>query len=226
MVVIYIFTFPNSKKYIGQTTNLEKRYREHNNGKKYPIDRAIKKYGWDNIEKEYEEVPDEFLDLIEIGMIKSCDCKDPNGYNLTDGGKGAKGYKHTNKWKEEKSIEVKNSFTIERRKEQSDKLKKNKNALGHKISEEHKKIISLRNKGKIVLKETRDQISKNMIGKNIWSKNNNNATKKVVLQFDKQNNFIRRWESISKAEKELKITNIWGVINNRQKTAGGFIWRE
>lgn len=50
---------------------------------------------------------------------------------------------------------------------------------------------------------------------------------KPILQFDKQGNFIREWESIAKACRELKILkqSIIPVLKNKRKTSGGFIWR-
>lgn len=52
---------------------------------------------------------------------------------------------------------------------------------------------------------------------------------KPVLQYDLQGNFIREWESITKASKELFITrsHIGECANNYKyvKQSGGFIWR-
>ncbi len=50
---------------------------------------------------------------------------------------------------------------------------------------------------------------------------------KSILQYDLNNNFIKKWESISNAEKDLKIThcNIIACLKGRRKNAGGFIWK-
>lgn len=58
--LIYKFTFPNGGIYIGETINIFNRFRRHwyNSSKKkykeynYPINRAIRKYGWENVKKE------------------------------------------------------------------------------------------------------------------------------------------------------------------------------
>lgn len=50
---------------------------------------------------------------------------------------------------------------------------------------------------------------------------------KKVIQYDLQGNFIKEWESISQAEKSLKIFNISNCIKGqtRYKNVGGFIWK-
>jgi hypothetical protein len=48
---------------------------------------------------------------------------------------------------------------------------------------------------------------------------------KMVLQYDLDNNLVKKWGSISEAEKELKLSHISAVCNGRGKTAGGFIWK-
>ena len=51
----------------------------------------------------------------------------------------------------------------------------------------------------------------------------NNRNRKVI-QYDLQMNIIKIFNSIVEASKELNIhkNNIWGVITNYRKTAGGF----
>ena len=66
--------------------------------------------------------------------------------------------------------------------------------------------------------------------------NNNYGTKKErlakfrmkrVKQYDRNGNFVKDWDSISMAEKELNIDHscILRCCKLRQKTAGGFVWR-
>jgi hypothetical protein len=51
-------------------------------------------------------------------------------------------------------------------------------------------------------------------------------TRKIV-QYDLEMNKIKEFESITGAAKELDIgkTNISGALKNRQKTAGGFVFK-
>ena len=48
-----------------------------------------------------------------------------------------------------------------------------------------------------------------------------------VGQYDLNMNLIKKHDSIAEAAKDVYIhkNNIWGVINNYRKTAGGFIWK-
>lgn len=54
----------------------------------------------------------------------------------------------------------------------------------------------------------------------------NEATKKKVVQLDKNKNEINTFESISDASRKtgITITSISYVCNNKRKTAGGYIW--
>lgn len=54
----------------------------------------------------------------------------------------------------------------------------------------------------------------------------NEATKKKVIQCDKNNKTINAFNSISDAGREtgISITSISYVCNNKRKTAGGYIW--
>ena len=86
MVCIYIFTFPNKKKYVGQSTNLKARYGKHRSGKEQVVDKAIRKYGWKNVHKLEMSCPEEYLDWMEQEWIKMLNCIKPKGYNLNSGG--------------------------------------------------------------------------------------------------------------------------------------------
>lgn len=50
---------------------------------------------------------------------------------------------------------------------------------------------------------------------------------KVILQFDLKGNLIKEWPSIKVTSNELGInySNIRSVVQGKQKTAGGFIWK-
>lgn len=52
-------------------------------------------------------------------------------------------------------------------------------------------------------------------------------TSKIVFQYSKDSNLIKKWESITNASDELWISssNISQCLKWRLKTAGGFIWK-
>ena len=103
--IIYVATFPNKKRYVGQTLDpLKKRIFKHVNSahnkkcNEYntKMGRAIRKYGEDNIKWKvlYSDIDKGKLDQLEVKTIKKYNSKE-NGYNSTDGGNGCLGYKHT-----------------------------------------------------------------------------------------------------------------------------------
>ena len=93
MIGIYLITNKlNGKKYVGQSCNIEKRWKKHiansKAGTKFHIHNAIKKYGVENFSFEVlEECPVDKLNEREIYWIDKFDTYN-NGYNMTIGGEG------------------------------------------------------------------------------------------------------------------------------------------
>ena len=92
MIGIYRITNKiNGKTYIGQSINIEERWKKHIKGSpRYTshIHSAIKKYGVENFEfAVLLECPANMLNVWERDMIALYDSYD-NGYNLTLGGEG------------------------------------------------------------------------------------------------------------------------------------------
>jgi hypothetical protein len=90
---IYCHTFPNGKKYVGQTCQEpEKRWFNGKNycrGQQPAIEAAIKKYGWENVTSEILAVVEtkEEADALEIFYIGALGLTDKaNGYNIALGG--------------------------------------------------------------------------------------------------------------------------------------------
>ena len=94
----------NGKAYIGKTTcNIKNRIRAHLGGYSQGlIMKAIKKYGKENFTWEilHDGILDIFLNNYEKEAIKEHNTKAPNGYNITDGGEGLSGWKHTEETKQ------------------------------------------------------------------------------------------------------------------------------
>lgn len=99
MGIIYKYTSPEQKSYIGQTKyNMKKRAGV--NGQDYKTCRyfynAIKKYGFENFKAEViEECADDKLNEREVYWIKYYNTLVPNGYNITEGGTNAKSWSKT-----------------------------------------------------------------------------------------------------------------------------------
>ena len=93
MIGIYKITNKlNGKVYIGQSRDIDARWRQHINAKdNFAIHNAIKKYGEENFKFEVLlECPADMLNVWERDMIALYDCMSPYGYNLTEGGEGCK----------------------------------------------------------------------------------------------------------------------------------------
>jgi hypothetical protein len=69
------------------------------------------------------------------------------------------------------------------------------------------------------------------MGKEPWNKNNGGyalSTKRIpVLQYDKEMNFIKEWDSAKTAGIELNISDkhISSCMTGKRKTTHGFIWK-
>jgi hypothetical protein len=93
MGFIYRLTSPSGKSYIGQTIcPIEKRFKKHQQKSSgcVAISGAIKKYGWENFEKEWNEIPDDDLNFYEEMLIALLGTLSPDGYNLKEGGSNGK----------------------------------------------------------------------------------------------------------------------------------------
>lgn len=135
---VYVHTNKvNGKMYVGQTCQ-KPEYRWSNGtgytGSTY-FYRAIQKYGWNNFEHEVvaSNLTKEEADNFERLLIKMFNTTDGNnGYNLTDGGDGMTGFKHSSETKE---------------KMRQNNLGANNNNYGRHLSENQKRKISEFNSG-------------------------------------------------------------------------------
>lgn len=102
---IYLITnIITNKKYIGQVVKhrgYKTRFNEHICGVKYAntrlLSNSIKKYGKENftIELLEDNISENLIDDKEKDYIKKYNTLMPYGYNMTEGGQGVHGYKHT-----------------------------------------------------------------------------------------------------------------------------------
>jgi len=101
---LYVFHFPNGKKYAGASGCCVTRLEWHRcaalRGGDLPVYRAIRKHGWDNI--RVDVLPVQYsspaaMMRAERELIAKLDCTvaGGGGYNLTLGGEGTYGYRKT-----------------------------------------------------------------------------------------------------------------------------------
>jgi len=92
--VIYKLTSPSGRSYIGCTMHYKKRMWQHSTSTdNYPIHKAIRKYGWENITKEIVMTVGDpkLLGPLEIFCIQFYNTYN-SGYNQTLGGDGMPGH--------------------------------------------------------------------------------------------------------------------------------------
>jgi group I intron endonuclease len=176
MGFIYMLTSPSGKSYIGQTIRpIGKRLSEHPlpSSECIAIRGAIQKYGWENFEKDWYEVPDDELNKHEELMVEVLGTLVPSGYNLREGG-DATGKPLTDEHKKKISESMtgeKNHFyekthTEESKKKISESLSGEKAYwYGKTLSEETKQKLSETNTGKTCTEETKQKIGKARLGK-------------------------------------------------------------
>lgn len=150
MKIGYIYCITNlinRKQYVGQTTNPKGRKQQHFRAKnKHIISNAIRKHGKENFTWQNLEVCSvQDLNARETFWIATLNTKRPSGYNITNGGYGIRGYRHTQKSKDKMS-KVRKGI-----KPTDEHRRKN--------SEARKGIIPW-NKGIPTPQKTRDKISK------------------------------------------------------------------
>ena len=137
-----MLTSPSGKSYIGQTIErkLENRLKKHRlcySGCRALIN-AVEKYGWDKIQLDWYECPDEDLDFDETLLIEEMGTLAPNGYNLKEGG-------NSNSPSQETREKIRNTLkgqiiTETTKQKMSDTRTGRKYSWGHKISGAKKKI--------------------------------------------------------------------------------------
>lgn len=214
--IIYEHISPSGKVYVGQTTNIEQRWR--GKGHKY-LDKtkkgqyvhryfahALLKYGWENFEHKIilEGISKSEADYAEKYLIRWYKIHGLS-YNITDGGEGSLGLK----------------FSKETRKQISERMLANNPFKGKPRTERQKQLSREKMLGRKASKETRAKMSKAQFGMvRPWKH-------KEVFAFDKHTGqFIRKYESVTSAAKELNLTTsgISNAATGKCPSMGGFIW--
>jgi hypothetical protein len=208
MKTVYFYTLKcpitNDVKYVGRSVNPDGRYRQHIHSGKCEGHKD-RKGAWiksllDKDLKPIMEIIDKLENYKDIEEVKRRE-----EFLILE-------FRKTCDLKNDRDI-VDNgyNFSKESRQKMSDAQKGNTNRLGKKASKETLEKISLSRKGK-------------KHPASFFEKKN-----KPILQYDKEFNFIKEWESCKAASIELKINqrNISSStdINSNRKSAGGFIWR-
>lgn len=254
MIGIYMIrNLINDKKYIGQSVDIERRFKEHKNRMFYTeyetcFYRALKKYGIENFSFEILEIcKKEEMDEKEKEYIQKFKTYvKENGYNFTTGGKGYSGEfteEHKQKLAASKTG-VKNPL-YNKTPSKETLLKRSLALKGKKKPDSFKEKMSIIHKGKIISEETREKLRNANLGKKhseetkekmrgrtfVHSEEAKEKIKEKLskprLQYTLENVFIKEFSSAKQAQEETHINekNISACCNNKRKSAGGYIWK-
>ncbi len=207
----------NNKIYVGSSSvSITNRKIHHynafrrNNHSNILLQRAYNKYGECNLVFEILELySPEYCITMEQYWINMLDaCNKLYGYNILSVAGSSSGYKHTG----------------------DNKLKMSEFKKNNPGTKETFSKISKAHLGKLKSKECKLKIAEGLKNKKKTEEHKKNISlskSQAVLQFDKQNVFIKEWETVLEAMQNLKIdkSNIRACCRNIAKTAGGFIWK-
>ena len=249
---VYMHRFPNGKVYIGITgKSPEKRWLNGRGYQSQYVYRAIKKYGWENIEHIilFSGLTKEEAEQKEIELISFYKANDPQfGYNIENGGNFAGKHSKTTREKISKSKkgwnpsqEVRKHMGDSRRGKpfsEERKRKLSECSSHHPMSYENKRKLVEINTGRTVSEETRQKLRGANLGKKHTqehkdkiSKSGKIAQRKCkavrVVQLSLDGKEIKMWDCMADITKELKIgqAHICDCCKGKRKTAGGFKWK-
>ena len=218
-MIVYIYTFPNGKKYVGQTTMTVAQRAQRGRGySRCPyVYAAIQKYGWDSIEIETIECnSEEEMDELEKELITKYKTTDREfGYNLDSGG-------HFQKQRSEETKQKLREYRTGLKASEETKAKMREAHKGQigpwtgkTLSEEHKKHI-----GEGVKGEKNGMYGKNHTEEAKQKMSEARGTKVICLETKE---IYPSAQAASKAI-GLSISAVGQVICGKAKTSGGFHW--
>lgn len=219
MIGIYKITNPNGKIYIGQSTDIEKRFNRYKQGdckNQRVLFNSLIKYGWSNHTFEIiEECEKHELNKKERYYQDIFNVLSDNGLNSTIVEENGIIKIFSCETIENMSVAAKKRIVSEIRKQHQSKM-----LSGRKYTDEHKSKISAANKGKEHWWNKGKPTSE-------YQKQMASIKNKVkVYQYDINLNFIKEWDSIKSAGAYFnsKGTSITDCAKGKNKTAFGFKW--
>lgn len=197
MYKIYCFTFPNGKKYVGQTRQeIQKRWFPKNYEYNKEMYQDIQNFGWENIEKEVLEIvktKEKALDREEYYISLYETTNEEKGYNKAYRCSGCLRVSREEvlkEWKEGKTV-----------KQITESLGCSRSLIGRILTEEGISQRERRQRG--------------------------HRSGRKILQYTLDNKLIAEYESLMEAEEKTGYSNrnICSCCLGRAKTAYGYIWK-
>lgn len=221
MIGIYKITNKiNGKSYIGQSINIERRFREHkyiSSETNQSLIKAYKKYGRENFEFEMlEKCTLENLNQREMFYIKTLKPQ----YNRTSGGDGSPKHIVSEKTRKILSQKAKEQWNRLPEEEKQRIIKHNlkKPKIGHLVSKETREKLRQHNLGKKQSKETIEKRKQTFIEKKKsgYIQTNENHKKKVICIETGE-----IFESLKEATKKYNLTTLCGHLKGKYETCKG-----
>jgi hypothetical protein len=218
----------NGKIYIGKDVKSRPNYL----GSGIRLKNAIIKYSRDNFNKEILEdniIDKQHLSQREIYWIEYYKSNDREiGYNLTKGGEG--GDTTTNNPNREEIIKKRKGLAAWNKGlvgflvgEKNGNYGNPTGFKGNKTSFKSGELHPMYNK-----KQSNDHKTKRVESRKIngtANKNGSEKRKKIILQYDLQNNFIKEWSGVKEAMSAYNQARVGDVANGKARTAAGYYWK-
>lgn len=227
---VYCHITPSKRRYVGISLDHIKRWNSGKGyAKNYLFNRAIQKYGWDNIEHVilYSGLSEDEAKRIEEDLIEKWHLTDPKyGFNLREGGDG--------------------SFSEHSRELMSKSRMGNKNSVGREVADDtrakisqslreyykdHKPTFSGRHHSKATIEklkarhfsdETRAKMSKNHAS----VAGANNPSSRPIRQLSLSGELICEYDyaKLAATKYNIDLSAIIKCCKGKQKTCGGYRW--
>ena len=226
MTAIYSLTNKiNNKKYIGKTTDIERRIKEHQKHSRNKVNRviydAINKYGFQNfIIDIVENVNDDLSDEREMYWISYYNTTDREyGYNMTDGGVGGNTW-HLNSNKEAIGKKLSMSNTGKKRsKEFCERM--SRIASNRIMTDAEKEKISVTRKhriasGEIIIKNDIGEYSRGKYGKDsqLYGFRHSDISKEKISKARTGKNYEEIFDEVTCVKLKSMHKDMWNGEGN------------
>jgi group I intron endonuclease len=235
----------NGMMYVGLTTKARPtdRFSQHRylarhpeqetNGTASYLHRAMNYYGVDNFSFEViEEVENELLEEREKYWTTFYNCKMPNGYSLTEGGRGTPGYSRIQTEEEKLKRSESNKKFFEEHPEAKEQIRERTKKLWE--DEEYRKKVTESNKKfyaehpDMFKGENNPFYGKHHTEESLQKiKEASKSRQKKIAQLDKETlEIIKIYDGVKDAEKDLGVSHGWlSKAARADKIAYGFRWK-
>lgn len=231
--IVYLISFPNKKKYIGITTTSFKERKQshisHRNSSNLPVHNALAKHK-DRVTWEIIDKGDNWNELkkMEIKYIKKYKSHiSENGYNLTIGGDGTVGYKHSDESKLRNSERRKEHFKDAKNRKKQSKAGIIAHHENPKLAKEHSRFQTKRFKDQGERDRVAEGMRKYLSKKENLERHSRVRGGKEFFVMDTEGNVIAEYLIQAECAREMNLqhSKINLCLKGKRKTHGGYIFK-